>query len=152
MRLTYETGVATLIQFITLSFLNIGSTVSSIIDTCHHNNNSDCVTNMLSSVVFYLLIVSWFGIIAAIGYRAQTNRSRRMAKILILSELVVFVVAAYNIKLGLAYHNNAISLFTSLIDTILAIWVITLAFRLTTAKGGRVVGRHRSHIEHDHRL
>ena len=143
MRLTYETGVATLIQFIVLSFLNIANTIVSIITTCSHNSG-DCVTNMLSSVVFYLLIVAWFGIIAVVGYKAQSNRSKRMAQVLMAAEFMVFVVAAYNIKLGITYHNGALSLFTSLIDTILAVWIITLAFRLMRSKGGRVVrARHR---------
>jgi len=144
MRLTYETGVATLIQFIILSFSNIANTVASIISTCHHSP-ADCVTNMLSSIVFYLLTVAWFGVIAAIGYNAQVKRSRRISQILIIAELMVFLVAAYNIKLGLTYHNGALSLFTSLIDSILAVWIITLAFRLMRAKGGRVVRKRVTH-------
>jgi hypothetical protein len=140
MRITYETGVATLIQFIVLAFSNIANTVVSVIETCHHSQ-TDCVTNMLSSVVFYLLAVGWFGLIAAIGYNAQIKRSKKLCQILIMAELIVFLVAAYNIKLGLTYHNGALSLFTSLIDSILAIWVITLAYRLIRARGGRVVNR-----------
>ncbi|HSX47667.1 MAG TPA: hypothetical protein VLF63_02735 [Patescibacteria group bacterium] len=142
MRLTYETGVATLIQFIVLSFLNIATTVVSIVSTCHHNS-SDCVSNALTSVVYYLLVVGWFGFIAALGYLAQNRRSKKLARFLIIAEFLVFGVAGINIKLGISSHNGALSLFTSLIDSILAIWVITLAIKLKKAHGGRVVNRQR---------
>jgi hypothetical protein len=149
MRLTYETGPATLIQFILLAFLNIVNAIYSIIATCTNgsNTNANCATNALSSVVFYILVVFWFGIICFIGFAAQNKRSKRMSQILIAAELSVVAVAAFNIKQGISNHTNAISMFTSLIDLILAAWVISLAFRLMRAKGGRVVNRRR--IQHD---
>lgn len=144
MRLTYETGTATIIQLIVLAFLNIANMIYSIVSTCSHPGG-DCVGNTLTSIVYYILIVIWFITIAGLGYMAQTKRSRRLTKILILAELAVFVVASYNIRLGIEYHNGALSSFTSLVDVILAVWIITLAFRLLKAKGGRVVTRRRHH-------
>ncbi|HUA13183.1 MAG TPA: hypothetical protein VL989_01655 [Candidatus Sulfotelmatobacter sp.] len=145
MRLSYETGKATLIQFIVLSLLNIVDAVYSIVSTCTNSssNQSDCATNALSSVVFYMLIVCWFGIIAFVGYAAQSKRSKRIAQLLILMELSVLGVAAVNIKLGISSHSNALSMFTSLIDLILAAWIISLAFRLMRAGDKRVVNRAR---------
>jgi len=148
MRLTYETGTATLIQFIILAFLNIANTVYSIITTCV-NSNGNCVPNMLTSVVYYLLIIAWFGIILVIGYGAQTKRSKRLAKLLMAAESTVFLVASYNIKLGITYHNGVLGLFTSLIDVIMAVWVITLAYRLMKAGGRRVVSRKRARRHDD---
>jgi hypothetical protein len=145
MRLTYETGVATMIQFVVLALLNIINAIFSIIDTCVHGGGgtNSCVPNALTSVVFYILIVAWFGFIALIGYSAQTKRSKRISRALIAAELMVFVWAGYNIKLGIKYHNGALSLFTSLFDLVLAVWVISLAFRLMKAGNARVVSRHR---------
>jgi len=151
MRLTYETGPATLIQFIVLAFLNILNAIYSIIATCSNGSNTtaNCATNALSSVVFYLLIVFWFGIISAVGFAAQNKRSKKMAQILIAVELSVLVVAAFNIKLGISNHNNALSMFTSLLDLILSAWIITLAYRLMKARGRRVVNRRRLHTLKD---
>jgi hypothetical protein len=49
------------------------------------------------------------------------------------------IVASYNIKLGIEYHNGALTSFTSLTDLVLSVWVITLAYRLLRSGGGRVV-------------
>jgi hypothetical protein len=143
MQLTYETGTATLIQFIVLGLLNIADALQSIISTCG-NSNGDCVGNLLSSVIYYLLIVVWFGVILALGFAAQQGRSKRLARLLICAELAVIVVAAYNVKLDkLGFHNGILSLLTSLIDIVISIWVVTLAYHLTKASGGRVVRRQR---------
>lgn len=148
--MTYETGIATMIQFIVLAFLNIANTVSSIISTCTHNNNGgSCVPNMLTSVVFYVILVVWFGVIAVIGYGAQSKRSRRLAKFLIAAEAAVFVVAGVNLKLGISSHNGALNLFTSFADLVFSVWIMTLAYRLMKAGNARVVGRRRVHHDDD---
>jgi uncharacterized RDD family membrane protein YckC len=140
MKLTYETGIATLIQFIVLSILNIIDAVYSIIDTCTHTGGN-CVPNMLTSIVFYILVVAWFGFIVGLGYNAQAKRSKRLCKLLIAAEFIVFIVAGYNIKLGITYHNGPLTLFTSLIDLIMSVWIISLARRLMKAGNTRVVRR-----------
>jgi hypothetical protein len=143
MRLTYETGTATLIQFIVLGILNIATALQSIITTCTHSGG-DCVSNLLSSVIYYILIVVWFGLILALGFAAQQGRNKHLAQTLICAELAVFIVAAYNIKLDhLGFHNGILSLITSCIDVILSIWVMSLAFRLIRASGKRLVKRQR---------
>lgn len=142
MRLTYETGTATLIQFIVLGLLNIGNALQSIITTCNHPG-ADCVGNLLSSIIYYLLIVVWFGLIVVLGFGAQERRSKRLAITLIGAELAVLAVALYNIKLNLTYHNGFLSLLTSFADVILSVWVVSLAYRLMKTKGGRAVKRQR---------
>lgn len=135
-KLTYETGTATLIQFVVLSLLNIATGTNSVVTTCY-NSKSNCASNLVVSLIFYLLIVGWFAFIWVLGYAAQDRRSKRLAQVLILAEICVAFVAYFNIK-----HRNAndyISLATSVIDLILALWIITLAWRLMRAKGGRVV-------------
>jgi hypothetical protein len=143
MKLTYQTGVATLIQFIVLGLLNIANGLDSIITTCRHAGG-DCVGNVFSSVVFYILAVSWFGIVWIIGYAAQERRSKRLAQLLIAAEGLISLVALFNVKLDLKYHNGFLSLFTSLVDLAMAVWIITLAFRLMRAGTGRVVTKQRA--------
>jgi hypothetical protein len=152
MRLTYETGTGTLIQFIVLGVLNIATALQSIITTCAHSGTS-CVGNLLSSVIYYVLIVCWFGIILTLGFTAQQGRNKRLAQLLICAELAVFVVAGYNIKLDhLGFHNGVLSLLTSCVDVVLSIWVMTLAYRLIKASGGRVVKRQRRSKNPTHHL
>lgn len=139
-KLTYETGTATLIQFITLGMLNILTGLDSVVQTCRHDG-SNCLENVFTSFVFYILIVAWFGIVCVIGYAAEQKRSRRLAQILICAEVLIALVAFFNIRLNLRYHNGFLGLFTSLADLILAIWVIMLAWRLMKAGSGRVVTR-----------
>ena len=143
MRLTYETATATLIQFIVLGLLNIATGLDSVITTCRHSGG-DCVGNIFSSLVFYLLIIAWFGVVVAIGYFAQERRSKRLALLLIATEGLIALVALFNIKLNLKYHNGFLSLFTSFADVLLALWIITLAYRLMRAGGNRIPARHRA--------
>jgi hypothetical protein len=142
MRLTYQTGTGTLIQLIALGMLNIATGLHSVITTCRHEDGG-CVSNMLTSAVFYILIVGWFGVLVLIGFTAQERRSRRLSQLLIAAEALTAAFALFNIKLNRTYHNDLISLFTSMIDLVLAVWVITLAFRLMRAGNARVVSRPR---------
>jgi len=135
MRLTYETGRGTLIQFIVLSFLNIATGLNSIITACRHGD--ECVSNVLTSIIFYILVVIWFGAIWMLGYMAQDRRSRRLAQLLIAAELFIALIAVFNAK----HHTDILGLCTSIVDFALALWVVTLAFRLMRAGTGRVVKR-----------
>ena len=142
MHLTHETGKATMIQFMVMALLNIANAIYSIITTCTHSGGQ-CVPNMLTSIIFYILIVVWFGIIMTLGYQTQVKRSKHLARLLIAAELAVFVIAGFNIHLGITYHNGALSLFTSLFDLIFSVWVIGLAIRLIRSHGARIVSRHK---------
>jgi hypothetical protein len=139
MRLKYQTAVATLIQFIVLSFLNIANAITSVVTTCHHDSSS-CVTNLLTSTVLYILVVGWFGLMLAIGYGAQEQRSKRLAQLLIAAELLTTLVACFNVKLDLKSHSSllSLSLITSLADILLGLWVVSLAYRLMRADGRRI--------------
>jgi len=138
MKLTYQTGTATLIQLIVMGLLNIVNGIVSIITTCHHNGSA-CLSNTFSSIVFYILTVGWFALMVVLGFAAQEKRSKRLAQLLIMAEALVSLVALFNVKLSLKYHNGFLGLLTSVVDLVLAIWIITLAYRLMKASGGRVV-------------
>jgi uncharacterized membrane protein len=138
MKLTYQTGVATLIQFITLSFLGIANGANSVVTTCRHDG-SNCVSNLIVSLIFFILTAAWFGAVWVLGYTAQERRSRHLAWLLIGAELLIALIAFFNAK----HHTDILSLATSLFDLILAIWIVTLAFRLMRAGSGRVVTKQR---------
>jgi hypothetical protein len=148
MKLTYETGIATVIQFAVLSLLNVGTQLNSIVTTCH-THGSNCLTNSLSSIGYFLLIVIWFGLIWVLGYFTQKRRSRRLGLALVTAEFLILVVSISNAR----HHTDVIGLVTSVADTGFAIWVIALAVRLMRARGGRIVSseraRRRRHADTD---
>jgi hypothetical protein len=125
-----------------LGLLNIATGVDSVVTTCAHDR-PDCVSNIIVSLLFYLLIVGWFGMVLGLGYLAQERRGKHLAQLLIMAEAAILLVAAFNVKLNLKYHNGLLSLFTSLLDVALAIWIITLAYRLMRAGGKRITAASR---------
>ena len=139
MKLTYETGIATLVQFIVISLLNIGTQITSVVTTCA-TKNGNCLTNALSSTGYFMLIVIWFAIVWMLGYQAQKRRSRRLSFILIGTELLIIVIALTNLR----HYTDILGLITSLADIILASWVIMLAVRLMRAGGRRIVASERA--------
>ncbi|MEK7594174.1 MAG: hypothetical protein AAB436_00865 [Patescibacteria group bacterium] len=139
MKLTHQTAVATLIQFIALSLFGIANGLNSIVTTCH-NNGTDCISNLIVSLIFFMLTVGWFACVWILGYTAQERRSKLLAKVLIAVECMILIVAVFNAR----HHTDTLSLVTSLTDMALALWVISLAFRLMRSKGKRVVTRQRT--------
>ena len=143
MKLTYQTGIATLIQFVALTLLNVGTGVVSVVSSCH-NSGGDCVSNLIVSLIFFMLLAGWFACIWVLGYMAQEQRSKRLAQLLVAAEIAVAMVALFNAK----HHTDPLSLATSIIDFGLAIWVIILAFRLMRSGGGRIVAHQRPRRRH----
>lgn len=136
MKFKYETGIITLVQFILLSLLGIANGLNSIVTTCHASGR-DCISNTIVSLIFFIITTAWFAFIWILGYTAQERRSRRLAQALIAAEAMIALIAFFNAR----HHTDWLSLSTSLIDLILAVWVITLAIRLMRSGGGRVVAK-----------
>jgi hypothetical protein len=134
-KLTYQTAVVSLVQFITLTVLGVPNAIVSIVTTCHADNG-DCVSNSLVSLIYFLLTAAWFGIILFLGYTAQKRRSGKIAVLLIGSEFLTLAVAGF---VNFPHDSNFLDKGTSLIDALLSLWVIYLAFRLIMARGGRIV-------------
>lgn len=133
MKLKYQTAIATLIQFITLSFLGIANGVNSVVTTCRHDGG-DCISNLIVSIIFFILTAAWFGGLWILGAIAQERRSRRLAFLLMGAEGLVALIAYFNAK----HYTDALGLATSLADLVLALWIITLAYRLMRAEGRRI--------------
>lgn len=137
MKLTYQTGIGTMVQFILLSFVTLASQVVTVISTCRKEGDN-CLSNLSISVIFYILVAVVFGSIWIIGLGAQHRRSKRLAQLLICIEGVVALVALFSVKLSLHGERNIFGLVVSFGIFLLAIWIISLAFRLMKASGGRV--------------
>jgi len=143
MKLTYETGISTLVQFVAISLLNIVTQIIAIIKDCHPTAEAasgSCATGVFSSVGYFMLLVIWFGIIWMLGYQTQQRRSRKLAVVLIFLEFMVAVIAYHNAK----HFPDPVSLITSIANVGFAIWTIVLAIRLIRARGGRIVASERS--------
>jgi hypothetical protein len=76
----------------------------------------------------------WYAFVAILGFAAQDRRSRRLATVLLLAEAGTFLVTLFDVL----HFPNIYSLITSLVDTLLALLVILVAFRLRKAAKGRV--------------
>jgi uncharacterized membrane protein HdeD (DUF308 family) len=137
MKLTYETGTATLVQFMVLGILNLLTGLNSIISACH--SGKDCMTNAIVTPIYYILVTGWFASLWVLGYFAQERRSKWLARLLFCAEGLVALVALYNTK----QHIDFIGLVTSLADLVLALWIMFLTVRLMLAGPNRVVSHKR---------
>lgn len=135
MKLKYQTGVAAFVQFIVGTALGFANETYSSISVCIQHNHSSCVTNSFANIILAILTACWFGFVAILGYAAQDRRSRRLARFLMLAEAAVILVALFDIT----HFPDYLGLVTSIIDLAIALWVMLLAFRISHAKGGRVV-------------
>ena len=143
MKLTYQTGIATMIQFIILSFLGIANGANSVVSTCRHDG-SDCISNLIVSIIFFILTAAWFGAVWVLGAMAQDRRSKRLAFLLIGAEAFIALIASFNAR----HYTDILSLATSIIDLLLAVWIITLAFRLMRSEGKRITATRRRRRRH----
>lgn len=139
MKLRYETGIAAMIQFLVVTLLSfLVSLVDSISGCQDAGSTYDCVSGIGINLLYVILVAAWFGFLWVLAYAVQDRRDHRLARILMGAEAMVLVVALFNAKHF--PNHNWLALLTSLVDAVLAAWVIWLAFRLSRAKGGRITG------------
>lgn len=138
MKLTYQTGIATLIQLVLFSVLTIVNQIFSTVSTCSQPAQN-CVGNIITSIIFYLLVAIGFGGIWVVGLAAQATRNKWLAWLLIGIESVIVLVALFSLKLALHQGaKNLTSLLASPLIAALAIWIIVLAWRLMRSEGKRI--------------
>lgn len=133
MKLTYQTGIAALIHLGVITLFNILNGVSSSVQQCT-DSGRDCIGNIITSMLYFMVITIWFAALWILAAAAQDRRSRKMAFVLICAEGMVILVSLFNVR----HHNDILGLITSLVDAALATWVALLALRLFIAGGGRV--------------
>jgi hypothetical protein len=135
MKLRYETGIATMTQFLVMVLLNFVGAIVSSIGSCHEATSTySCVSDVGINLLYVILLAVWFGFIWVLAYAAQDRRDHRLAVILIGAEIMILVVSLFNAK----HYPNILGLLTSLADAAFAVWIIWLAYKLTRAKGGRI--------------
>lgn len=139
MKLTYQTGIAALIQLAVMTLLNIANGFYSSIKQCTTAGNG-CVEDIILALLYFMVLTTWFAFVWILAAAAQDRRSRRMALLLIASEGMIALVSLFNAR----HHNNILGLVTSLTDAALALWVAFLALRLMRARGGRVTSSPRA--------
>ncbi|HEY1063777.1 MAG TPA: hypothetical protein VGE30_00585 [Candidatus Saccharimonadales bacterium] len=139
MKLTYQTGIAALIHLAVITGFNILNGIHSSVQQCT-NGSSDCIGNIITSMLYFMLITFWFAFLWILATAVQARRSRKLAFILIGCELLVVMVALFNAD----HHNHLLGLITSLVDAALAAWVAWLAFKVFIHGGARVTGSTRS--------
>lgn len=139
MKLTYQTGIAALIHLAVISLFNVLNGVHSSIQQCS-NGSSDCVGNIITSMLYFMVVTFWFTALWILAATAQTQRSRRLAFLLIGAEGLVVLVSLFNAK----GHTGMLALVTSLVDAGLAAWVAFLALRIFVSGGARVTGSRRA--------
>lgn len=145
MKLTYQTGISTLIQFVVMALFTFISQLFSVVSTCR-TDSSNCISNLITSTVLYVLVGVVFGVIWLIGLAAQDRRSKRLAQLLICIEGLIALIALFSLKLSLHHNKSIPGLLASLCIATLAIWTVTLAWRLTRSGGQRITsGRRRRH-------
>ena len=135
MRLRYETGVATLVQFSITTFLTFISGIYAVISGCAGQGGGQCVSNTFVSLIFIILTVGALGVLTALGYVAQERRSTRLAQVLIVLEIFAVIIYLFDTK----QSNDIVDRITNFLSFLLAAWVILIAWRLMRAKGGRIV-------------
>lgn len=135
MRLRYETGVATLVQFIIATAFGFLGGGASIITGCFGHGIGECVSNSLVSLILIILSVAWLGFLLTLGYVAQERRSWRFAATLICAEGLTALVYLFDLR----HTNSWLARFTNFISFLLAAWVIWLALQLVWYRGSRVV-------------
>ncbi len=133
MKLTYQTAAAGLVQLGVMTLLNVLNGGYSVVTQCQ-KGGSDCVGNLILSLLYFMLLTAWFTGLWFLAVAAQERRSPRLALLLAGAEGLVLLVAVFNAR----HHNYMLGLVTSIVDALLAAWIIMLALRLAHARGGRV--------------
>lgn len=139
MKLTYQTGIAALIHLAVITLFNILNGINASVQQCRSASN-DCVGDIITSMLYFMLITMWFTSLWILAAATQERRSRKLAALLIACEGMVFIVALFNAR----HHNDALGLITSLVDAAFATWIALLAFRIFIAGGARVTASRRS--------
>lgn len=139
MKLTYQTGIAALIHLAVMTVFNILNGANSSVQQCT-NGSSDCVGNIITSMLYFMLITFWFVFLWILASAVQSRRSRKLAFILIGCEMLVVMVSLFNAQ----HYNELLGLVTSLVDAALAAWVAWLAFRIFITGGARVTSSTRA--------
>ena len=144
MRIRYETGVATFIQFIIGTALSFMSGGASIVSGCRGNSGADCATNAFVSLILIIMTVVAYTFVLGLGYVAQERRSSRLALALIGFELLAALIFLFD-----ALHSpDILGKLINFVSLAVAAWVTYIAWNLYRAKGARIVRKRQPRTQH----
>lgn len=138
MKLHYQTGTATFIQLAVVLFLIVLNNVIAYVQDCFVQDTG-CVATAFVSMVMIVFAGIWLLILSILGYAAQERRNKRIAYTLIGLEAFTLLIALMLARLP----GNWFAGLSAVIAALIAAWVMLLAFRISRAKGGRIVQRQR---------
>lgn len=136
MRLRYNTGQATVVQFIVVMLLGFVTNAISLAGSASRDEGS-FATDLLLTVFILILQAFWLGFLCVVGFAAQDKRNRSLALLLIGLEGITFMVALFNAR----HPGNPVALMASLLHMAIAIYVAFMAFNIYRARGKRIVSR-----------
>lgn len=140
MKLRYNTGQATIVQFIAVMLLGFVSSTISLFQAVDSEGSGSFATNLLLTVFILILQAVWLGFICVVGFAAQDKRNRSLALLLIGLEGINLVVAFMNIR----HPGNPVAFLASLTHILIALYIIWLAYEIYRARGKRIVSRTRT--------
>lgn len=135
MRVRYETGVATLVQFAAGTLLAILGGGASVVGGCFHQPGVDCATNTFVTLLLIILTAGALAVLAILGYTVQARRSPKLAYILMMVEAGAALIYLFDAKQAPGFVDRA----ANFLSFVLAAWVLWVAWQLARAKGGRIV-------------
>lgn len=136
---------ATFIQAVVVIVLTAVNGVYSGLTSCLGADKADCTTNSVLAVILVILAIIWFGFLSAMSYAAWVRRTTALIVLFAALEAITGGVSAFD----LIHFDNAIGLITSLIDLLLALWVLYMTYHLFQLRGtssAPVEGRSRSKL------
>ncbi|HET8709518.1 MAG TPA: hypothetical protein VFL85_04540 [Candidatus Saccharimonadales bacterium] len=134
MRLRYQTGAVTLMQFAVVTIFALITQLGPSIDDCI-KSRGDCANEVMSSMAYVVLLGVWLIFVSVIGYAAQDRRNRRMAQLLIGCEAFIGLIALFNAR----HFPSFMGLISSLVNMGFALLAIYLAWNIIRSGGGRIV-------------
>jgi hypothetical protein len=134
MKLRYQTGAVTLMQFAIVTIFGLLTQMGPAVDDCI-KSRGDCANEVMSSLLYVVLLGVWLIFVSVIGYAAQDRRNRRMAQLLIACEGFIGLIALFNAR----HFPSVVGLISSLVNLGFAILAIYLAWNIIRSRGGRIV-------------
>lgn len=134
MKLRYQTGAVTLMQFAVVTIFALLTQLGPSIGDCI-KSRGDCTNEVMSSLAYVVLLGVWLIFVSVIGYAAQDRRNKRMAQLLIACEGLIGLIALFNAR----HFPSFVGLIASLTNLAFAVLAVYLAWNIIRSDGGRIV-------------
>jgi hypothetical protein len=121
--------------------------VYSGLSSCLSANKADCAVNSVMAVILVLLMIAWFGFLAALAYAAWVRRTTPIIVMFIGAEFITCGLSLFDLKL----QDSWVGILTSLIFLIVSLFVLYTSyflFKLRGTSSAPARGRSRSKLRH----